>query len=151
MNYILDSSVFFSDYPVRFPAYTTPSVIDELIDLRSKCRFDSLVVSGLVVREPESESVLKIQEVSARSGDQPVLSPADKDVLALALDLGGVIVTDDFSVQNVAHHLGIETRSILQRPARTRVWKFRCSGCGRYYRNTGECPVCGSAIKRKLK
>jgi UPF0271 protein len=151
MNYILDSSVFFTDYPVLFPAYTTPSVIGELADLRSKCRFESLAELGLQVREPEAGSVFRIKEAAGMSGDQAVLSPADKDILALALELGGVIITDDYAIQNVAHHLGLGTLPIHQRPARKRIWKFRCTGCGRYYHNTGECPVCGASIKRKLK
>jgi UPF0271 protein len=80
-----------------------------------------------------------------------VLSPADRDILALALELGAVLITDDFAVQNVAHRLGIATRSIRQRPARAIRWRYRCSGCGRYWQEPGDCPVCGAQIKRKIK
>jgi endoribonuclease Nob1 len=148
---ILDSSVFFSDFPVEFPAYTTHSVVAELIDLRSKCRYEVFLASGLIVRQPGEEFIGLVNEAAGRTGDASVLSPADFDLLSLALELNGTVVTDDFAVQNVARKLGISILPIHQRSARARVWKFRCSGCGRYFPKTGECPVCGSLIKRKLK
>lgn len=148
---ILDSSVFFSDFPVEFPAYTTHSVVAELLDLRSKCRYEVLLASGLVVKQPGQEYVGRVHEAAGRTGDISVLSPTDFELLLLALELKGTIITDDFAVQNVARKLGIPIMPIHQRSARERVWKFRCSGCGRYFPKTGECPVCGSLIKRKLK
>ncbi|MCX6699001.1 MAG: nucleotide-binding protein [Methanomicrobiales archaeon] len=148
---ILDSSVFFSDFPVELPAYTTHSVVAELIDLRSKCRYEVFLASGLIVKQPDPGYLGRVHEAAGRTGDASVLSTTDFDLLSLALELGGTIITDDFAVQNVARKLGITTMPIHQRSARARVWKFRCSGCGRYYPKTGECPVCGSLIKRKLK
>jgi len=148
---ILDSSVFFSDFPVEYPAYTTYSVVAELIDLRSKCRYEVFLESGLIVRQPGPEFLGRVNEAAGRTGDVSVLSTTDFELLSLALELNGTIVTDDFAVQNVARKLGISIMPIHQRSARARVWKFRCSGCGRYFPKTGECPVCGSLIKRKLK
>lgn len=148
---ILDSSVFFSDFPAEFPAYTTPSVVAELLDLRSKCRYEAFLASGLIVMHPGMECLGHVKEAAGRTGDASVLSMTDFDLLSLALELNGTIVTDDFAVQNVARKLGITTIPIHQRSARARVWKFRCSGCGRYFPKTGECPVCGALIKRKLK
>jgi len=149
MNYILDASVFFSDFPVQPGSYTTSSVTGELVDLTSKCRFDLLADQGLQVRNPDHPAILKIKEISGKSGDLPVLSGTDIDILALALELEGTIVTDDYAIQNVAKHLGIAVIPIHQRPAKKRTGKYRCQGCGRYYKNTGECPVCGAVIKRK--
>jgi UPF0271 protein len=92
-----------------------------------------------------------VQETSSRVGDAVVLSRADIEVLALALDLCATIYSDDFAVHNVAHELGIATHPIQQRRAKKRVWKFRCTGCRQFYRASGECPVCGSPIKRTIK
>jgi len=83
--------------------------------------------------------------------DVTVISGTDRDLLALALDLEATLYTDDFAIQNVALVLGVKTLSLLQRKARRVHWKYRCSGCGRYAEHDGECPVCGAAIKRKLK
>jgi len=151
MTLVLDASVFFSDMPVDGPAYTTPSVVGELADSHAKCRFEVLVAAGLDIREPRKEEIARVDAAALRTGDAGVLSATDRDILALALELSAVLVTDDFAVQNVAHRLGIETRSIRQRPARAIRWRYRCSGCGRYWREPGECRVCGAPIRRKLK
>jgi UPF0271 protein len=151
MTLVLDASIFFSEIPVEGPAWTTPSVVEELGDLHARCRFEVLAATGLRVREPREEDRVRVEAAALATGDTGVLSGTDRDILALALELSAVIVTDDFAVQNVAHRLGIETRSIRQRPARAIRWRYRCSGCGRYWREPGDCPVCGAAIKRKLK
>lgn len=151
MRSVLDASVFFSDLSVTGEAYTTPSVVAELVDLRSKCRYEALLATGLIVREPDECHRNAVETAAAECGDAERLSGTDREILALALELAAVLVTDDFAVQNVAHRLKISTRSIHQRSARPIRWRFRCSGCGRFYREAGECPVCGAAIKRKLK
>lgn len=148
---VLDASVFFSEIPVDGPAWTTPSVVEELGDLHAKCRFEALAATVLRVREPRGEDLNRVDAAALQTGDAGVLSPADRDILALALELPAIIITDDFAVQNVAHRLGIETRSIRQRPARAIRWRYRCSGCGRYCREPGDCPICGAPIKRKIK
>jgi UPF0271 protein len=92
-----------------------------------------------------------MKAAATASGDAGVLSEADIDLLALARDLSAVIVTDDFAVQNVAIRMGIETQQIQQRRARRVRWRFRCTGCGRYYRESGDCPICGAPMKRTMK
>lgn len=151
MTQVLDASVFFSEIPVENSAYTTPSVVGELGDLHAKCRFEALAATGLRVREPRGEDRARVEAAAVRTGDAGVLSATDLDILALALEVSAVLVTDDFAIQNVAHRLGIKTQSIRQRPARAIRWRYRCSGCGRYWREPGDCPVCGAPIKRKLK
>lgn len=151
MTQVLDASAFFAEIPVESPAYTTPSVVGELGDLHAKCRFEALAATGLQVREPCGEDRARVEAAAVRTGDAGVLSATDLDILALALEVSAVLVTDDFAVQNVAHRLGIKTQSIRQRPARAIRWRYRCSGCGRYWREPGDCPVCGAPIKRKLK
>ncbi|MDK2916388.1 MAG: endoribonuclease Nob1 [Euryarchaeota archaeon] len=151
MTLVLDASFFFAEIPLDDEAWTTPSVVAELADTHAKCRFEALSAAGLRVREPGKEDLERVDAAALRTGDAGVLSGTDREILALALELSAVIVTDDFAVQNVAHRLGIETRSIRQRPARPIRWRYRCSGCGRYWKETGDCPVCGAPIKRKLK
>ncbi|WP_332449874.1 NOB1 family endonuclease [Methanoculleus sp.] len=151
MTLVLDASVFFAEVPLEGPMATTPSVVGELADLHAKCRFEVLLATGLSVREPRREDLARVDEAAVRTGDAGVLSVTDREILALALELSAVLVTDDFAVQNVAHRLGIETRSIRQRQARPIRWRYRCSGCGRYWREPGDCRVCGAPVRRKLK
>ncbi|MDD1684667.1 MAG: nucleotide-binding protein [Methanoregula sp.] len=148
---VFDASFFFGEFPAEGEIVTVPSVIDELKDIRAKGNFEKWCARGLRVQSPTEESRKRVVLAATATKDVTVLSGTDLDLLALALDLGAELHTDDFAVQNVALSLGIKTVPILQRKARPVRWKYRCSGCGRYAEHNGECPVCGAAIKRKLK
>jgi len=148
---VLDASFFFGEYPAEGAIYTTPSVIDELKDIRSKGNFEKWSARGLVVLPPGEENSRKVAAAAKMTKDSPVISGTDRDLIALALDLDASLHTDDFAIQNIAFDLGIPTVPLGQRKARRIRWKFRCSGCGRYSDTDGDCPVCGAAIKRKLK
>ncbi|MDD1674935.1 MAG: nucleotide-binding protein [Methanomicrobiales archaeon] len=149
MKAVLDASFFFAEYAAEGELYTTPSVIDEIRDTASLCRLERRTVEGLVIREAQSPFQESVRSYASRTGDSRRLSPADVDVLAVALELGASVYTDDFSIENVAHALAIPVISLREREARPVRWKFRCSGCGRYARSEGECPICGAAVKRK--
>lgn len=131
--------------------FTTPLVVDELADARSRCRFEALTATGMKVIAPGKKNLRRVSEISAASGDAGVLSPADRELLALALEISAEVVSDDYALQNVAQHLGLSVCAIQQRRARKRTWKFRCPGCGRYTDGPGECPVCGATPKRTIK
>lgn len=148
---VLDATAFFTEVPLEGDLFTTPLVVDELADTRSRCRFEALSAAGMRVVAPARESRKRVEEASAQSGDSAVLSHADRELLSLALELSAEVVSDDFALQNVAHHLGLPVRALQQRRARKRTWKFRCPGCGRYTAGPGECPVCGAIPKRTIK
>ena len=151
MRLVLDSSAFFSEAPVEGELYTTPSVVSELRDLPSKARFDLLCEAGLLVVDPDRESVSRVRDHAVSRGEAAVLSPTDIDLLALALQLQAFIMSDDYALQNVARSMRVGVIPIRQKGSRNIRWKYRCSGCGRYYREPGECRVCGALIQRKLK
>jgi UPF0271 protein len=151
MRYAVDASFFFSELALGGEILTPPSVVEEIADVRSRCRLEALLASGLSVLPPSRESVGRVSLAAAGTGDIARLSPADTDLLALSLDLGATVVTDDYAVQNVARSLGLGVRGILQREARARRWRFRCPGCNRRYPSAGTCPVCGSLLSRSLK
>ncbi|HIJ06588.1 MAG: Nucleic acid binding protein [Methanomicrobiales archaeon 53_19] len=151
MKIVCDASFFFGDYPFEGDLFTTPGVVAELCDLRSKCRFDTLKECGLTVTEPSSASIRMIRQTAGKTGDHDVLSETDISILALASEIGGEVATDDFAVQNVASALGIRVRPMLQRKAKRRTWKMICTGCGRDVENGADCPVCGAPLKRMHK
>jgi UPF0271 protein len=151
MRYAVDASFFFSELTLDGEMVTHPSVTDEVTDLRSRCRLEVLLASGLSVIPPSAESGQIVARAAGETGDAPRLSAADADLLALSLDHGATVVTDDYAVQNVALRLGLGVKGILQGKARPRRWKFRCPGCNRRYGAGGTCPACGSALKRTLK
>ena len=151
MKAVLDSGFFFSDCSITGEAYTTPSVCDELIDFRSRGKFEKCSAEGLHIVSPSAKNRERVLKAAKRSRDINIISDTDRDILALALDLEAVLYTDDFAIQNVAGVLGVQTAPIIQRRAKRIHWKYRCSGCGRYFDHDGECLICGSIIKRKLK
>lgn len=151
MNVVCDASLFFCDFHPDGNLFTTPSVVGELRDLSSKCRLDVLISGGLRISEPDPSNVEVVDRASLQSGDGTVLSSTDRDVLALALTIGGSVCTDDFALQNVALHLGIRVVPIRQRKAKKRTWELVCTGCGKKAGHPGTCPVCGHELKRTLK
>jgi UPF0271 protein len=153
MKIVLDSSFFFYDIPVEGDLYTTPSVVDELVDIRSKGQFEKYCALGLRVVSPDSGELARVDEAARKTGDEGVISGTDRDLLALtfALGTGAILYTDDFAIQNVAGKLGVEISPMLQRRAKQIRRKYRCSGCRKFYDHDGECPICGAEIKRKLK
>lgn len=116
------------------------------------------ILAGLEVVGPDGPAANRVMDAVRRQGEADRLSEADLAVLALAETLRSLghdpvsIWTDDYSVQNMAKVLGIETRSIMTRGARhERTWHIRCTGCGRYLDETpkdGVCPICGSPLKQ---
>ena len=102
-------------------------------------RFNAAVEEGsLRVRPPSISFLKKIEEASKKVGDL-LLSKADKQVLALASELKDEgydprIVTDDYSIQNVAHLVGVEFASLITFGIRFRLyWIKYCPACHRKY------------------
>ena len=152
---VLDTSAFFLSIPLSGVLYTAPRVESELKDLRGKARFSVLLDEGMEIRHPLLKSLKAAREAAGKSGDLRVLSDTDLDLLALAWEVQGTLVSDDFAIQNTAHTMGILVQSIIQKEASPRIWQLRCTGCGKYYdqmpTKAGDCPICGSALKRKNK
>ncbi|MHC1625788.1 MAG: NOB1 family endonuclease [Methanoculleaceae archaeon] len=151
MKVVLDAPVFFMEIPVEGRLWTTPSVIDEVIDPLAEARLERMLATGLTVAEPSAEGVEAVDRAARETGDAPVLSATDRDVLALAVDIRAAVATDDYAVQNTALRLGLRVIPLRQRRAEPRRWRYRCTGCGRYSDGSGICPICGSVMKRKLK
>ncbi len=145
---VLDSSAFFSmDALPEEEHVCPPGVIREL----EKHEDPRLALWGDMVRVSDCsrESLEKVEEAARKTGDIGRLSPVDKTVVALALDVSGTIWTDDYSIQNVARVLGLEFRAVgmkgIQKVAK---WNYQCIGCRKWYKEKlPECPVCGSQMK----
>ncbi|MDH3364888.1 MAG: nucleic acid-binding protein [Thermoplasmata archaeon] len=152
---ILDSSALYcgKDLPTEHELIISPGVALELERHGMKERLELLLATRIKVLSPDKTALAKVMEVSRKSGDSRRLSATDKEILALALDLGYELVTDDYSVQNVASILRIPCRGLDQRGiSRVIVWESRCVGCGkRFPAETEECDICGSSTKTTIK
>lgn len=153
MTFVLDASAFFATGEAALAGFgpgdhllTTPSVLAEVRDAAARCRLELALERGLVVLDPSAGALGVVDAGAVSSGDADRLSATDRDLLALALEHGGILVTDDFALQNAAIRLRVACRPIAQRRAAPRRRGYRCAGCGRYGDGPGECPVCGAAI-----
>ncbi len=128
--------------------YTTPLNLEEVKDSASKTSL-SLYLEKLIVTEPRREYLEAVRRKGEELGED--LSEADVAVLALALQEGAVLLSDDYGVLNVASHLGIAWRSVRTKGISSeRRWTWYCPNCGATYsKQLSECPVCGSPLKRR--
>ncbi len=110
---------------------------------------------GLQFRIPSDESIQKVENNSKKTGDKGRLSKVDIEILALALDVkqkneNVVVLSDDYSIQNLASELKIKFESISQKGITKKLkWGVKCSGCGKKFKeDINVCPICGSHTKK---
>ncbi len=150
--YVIDSPAVFLR-KVHGEAVTVPEVVDEILDDESRLYFS---LKDVRVEEAKEPYISRVISAAKKTGDIYKLSETDIKVLAKALELvnlrKAVLVTDDYSIQNVARTLGIEVEVVVQ-PGISKAFKWVkvCKGCGR--RVDGDvCPVCGSeVVLRRVK
>ncbi len=148
--HILDTSAFIHEYHTDAPTASIPLVREEL-EGEHAFRFDADEGAGMHIHIPAEGTVEKIGRAAVETGDANELSETDTRLLAAAFELDGVLVTDDYAMQNVAEHLGISVDVIARDGiSEERAWIFQCAGCGREFDEHHErCPICGSELTRK--
>jgi len=160
---VLDTSAFiagFDPFSLNEEQLTAPKVEEEIRrNSMNKLRFDTALENGRVkVKAPSQEFINQVKLSSSKVGDSFKLSETDIELLALALELKSAgynpqIVSDDYSIQNVATQLGIEFLALATFGIKKLLeWIRYCPACFREYpANTSakECKVCGTALKRK--
>lgn len=149
MRRVLDASALLSGASFDGELFTTPEAVREVRRHGSTPQLDAVLATKVRVLTPAKESVGAIGTAARETGDDARLSPTDMGLLALARDLGATILTDDYSIQNVATRLGVPYERVLERGIKEVVhWRYRCTGCGRFFEEpTRECPVCGSKVR----
>ncbi len=148
--YVLDSSAFIHDFHTTEQTATIPLVRDELTD-ESAYRYDAMEGSGMHIHIPNGDTTEKVRRAARESGDLDVLSETDVRLVATAFELDGVLVTDDYAMQNVAERLHVDVEVIARDGIdEQREWTYQCQGCGREFdEQKDRCPICGSGLTRK--
>lgn len=160
---VLDTSAFlagFDPFSVPEELVTVPKVEEEIKrNPLTVTRFRVAIESGkLKVRMPSPEFLGAAKGSASKLGDSYLLSEADMQLLALALELKAEgltprIVTDDYSIQNVASRLGIEFVALATFGIkRVLEWIRYCPACHKEYPadcTSKECLICGTQLKRK--
>jgi UPF0271 protein len=127
----------------------------------ARVRFNAAIENGKVkIKMPKEEYLNKIKTSSNKIGDAHLLSETDMQLLALALELKSngeqpEIVTDDYSIQNVAKQNNIEFYALATFGIqRLLEWMRYCPACYKEYSINSSfsvCQVCGTKLKRKPK
>lgn len=153
---ILDASAFYAGVPFGSPdSYrTTPAVYEEIEHIKGRQKaVRALVDAGkLAVMSPDPVRLDGARAAARKTGDLPNLSAQDISVLALAIQTGQPVITDDYAVSNVARMLDITVFPVMTRGIRTvGTWSYRCPACNKPRLPAKSCPVCGATLKRKLR
>ncbi len=157
-KYALDAGAFYTGFVFLSSTYrycTTQAVLDEVKHIkRSHGAIEALLESNnLQILNLDTKSIKKVVAAAMRTGDYTKLSEADISIIALALQMEIVLVTDDYAVANVATTLKIPVKSVASKGiTHTRKWIAYCSACSRAFGpNAKECRLCGNRLRRKYK
>lgn len=146
-RYVLDTSAIISGrgFPGEMETYIPHSVLDEI---EHRDMYVPLIERSIVI-SPSEKFINRARRIARETGDIHKLSRADMDVVALCIQLGAIAVTDDYAIQNVLKHAGLEFLPLNEKGIREEYrWVYRCKGCLRFFREYHEkCPYCGSDLK----
>jgi len=162
---VLDTCVFIMDYDpmnINQEQYTVPQVINELNeDSIGRLRLLIAIEQGRVkLKTPMNKYIDMIEDYSIKMGDSLFLSDVDKNILALAKELMDegyniILLSDDYSIQNVADGLGLEYFSLSTLGIRYRYdWEQYCPACHKVYsqdNKMGICEICGTRLRLRVK
>jgi len=151
---VLDATSFYSGIPFssQEQSFTTPLVFEEIKHIKkSHDAVQALLdLDRLKIIEPEQENTNLVLEKAKNTGDFSELSKEDISVLALCVQLNGELVTDDFTVSNVAKHLKLRVIPIMTKGiSKVLDSVYICPGCNKVLEKISNCPICGSKLKKK--
>jgi len=142
--------------------YITSSVYDEaLSNPRSSQRIEIAEAQHVLkVRDPMPESLKIVSDTAEDTGDIAALSNTDQEIMALYLDLindfpdqKGLLISDDYSVQNTCVRLKIPYYSFQKQGIKKSIkWEIYCPNCFEIFfpKLLGKkCDHCGATLKRR--
>jgi len=117
----------------------------------------TLDVADLDWQTPSPDFLEQASTIANSTGDLAGLSKTDLEILALTLQLGATLVTDDYRLQNCCVAAGIEHEPVVTSGiAEEWVWQLVCTGCRAVGEKPkisakkgehGDCPDCGSPYR----
>lgn len=151
---VLDATSFYAGIPFssQEQSFTTPLVFEEIKHIKkSHDAVQALIdLNRLKIIEPDQENTNFVLEKAKNTGDLSELSKEDVSVLALCVQLNGELVTDDYTVSNVAKHLNLKVIPIMTKGiSKVLDSVYICPACNKIFEKISNCPICGSKLKKK--
>ena len=151
---VLDATSFYAGIPFssQEQSFTTPLVLEEIKHIKKSHDAVQILIDldRLKIIEPEQENTNFVLEKAKNTGDLPDLSKEDVSVLALCVQLKGELITDDYTVSNVAKHLNLKVIPIMTKGiSKVLDRKYICPACNKIFKKISNCPICGSRLKKK--
>lgn len=157
---VLDATVAYSGYDpfmVSEEQYTTSKIMSEI---KKNSKLAIAVNLGVVkIRDPSENVAREIIEMVKNHCEEPNLSDADISVLALAYEFSkeganALIISDDYSLQNMAKILGLKVSRYGRPFIRHILYRVKiCEKCKRKYSPDypgKTCEICGGRILSKV-
>ncbi|MEM0493556.1 MAG: nucleic acid-binding protein [Candidatus Thermoplasmatota archaeon] len=156
---IIDTSAILSGKPIAInnaKMITASSILQEIRPGgRDHHNLEYLINKDLNIETPSKESINTVKKTAEKTGDLDRLSEVDIDIAALALDYHKkdedevTILTDDYSIQNIAETLHIKFQGLNQVGITKKFkWIHQCPGCKKKYnKNIKTCLICGTKTR----
>lgn len=153
---VLDATSFYAGIPFssQEKCFTTPQVFDEIKHIKKNHEAVQtlLDLDRLEIIQPDKKNLDLILEKANQTGDRIKLSKEDISILALCIQLSGELVTDDFTVSNVAKHLGLKVIPLMTRGISKILENvYSCPACNKSFEKKSTCPICGTKLKKLAK
>lgn len=106
---LIDLELLDAFFELKLQVFTTPQVIAEIIDSEQRSMVDNHLDYGNITLDGLGND----DEIFSIFGMYPGLSLTDSSVLELASRLGGMLLSTDSGLRNVALSRGLEVRRVL--------------------------------------
>ena len=152
---IVDATSFYAGVPFssQEQSFTTPLIFQEIKHIKaSQGAIQTLIeLDRLKIIEPEKKFITLVKEKAKQTGDLRDLSTEDISVIALCLQLKGDLVTDDYTVSNVAKHFNLNVIPIMTGGISNVLDSvYSCPACNKTFYEGIHCPICGSKLRKQL-
>ena len=117
MSKVVDSAAFINSsfFDSEGDVFTTSGVIKEIKDFKSQALVDALVASGkLRIFQASKETIDMVRKMAEDIGALKRLSRTDVEVVSLAFEKNAILITDDFTLQNLAAHLNVKFDGVMR-------------------------------------
>ena len=133
----IDANVIIHGRGLDGDLVTIPEVMDELKSEKASSSVHGFQIDTFSPSEEAVEEVnQKAEEINSKA------SKVDQKLLALAMEKGIELITDDKELQNLGLHLNVEVSGFLDPVTDKKMsWKMVCPSCGKKSCGCGTTPV----------